>query len=154
MTAPTLTIDELRAHFGRRGTPDQVVLARAAQARRLRVGPYSPEALRYRAEWARWERESLELARRADEALAEAFRTGQVKVLVGVAHPTPLSALEDGQGILCEYDCCNGQLPTQEQNHLDIVAELRAQLRKAWRRGEDEEARDILATLKAAGEEP
>lgn len=152
-TVAPYTLQQLRNAFATRcSTPDAVVLERALRARRLGVGIFEPVALENHRAWEQFEAEDLERARKADAWLAEAFRSGAIKVLVGVNHPTPLSALEDGQGVLCAHEsCCAGRLPTPEQNHLDIVQELEAQLAKAWRRGEDDEAREILATLKAAG---
>jgi hypothetical protein len=133
-----------------RNTPRDVVEARAAAARRLRIGYYSPEQVALRAEnVVRFERD-MARAERADRALEAAFASGAIKGLVGVSHPVPLSALADGTGVVCTYSCCDGVLPTPAQNVIDCEQEAYAEALKLQRRGYGDEAADLFAMVAAS----
>lgn len=143
-----------RAAFAtNRRTPREVVEARAATARRMRIGYYSPEQVRLRARnAARFERDQA-AADRADRAAEAWFVANQDRMvwIVGTNHDTPVAAFLNGADNvrLCTApDCCAGVLETDAQRAQRIaVYEGRARgtsrdVMPEWR-GDDDEAADM-----------
>jgi hypothetical protein len=116
----TDTASARRSAFStRRGTPDRVIAARAAAARRLGIGYYSPEAIADRREWAqRWDAD-MRRSSEAEAALAKLFATpGAVTWIVGKNHDVPVAAYLNGSPnvrLCTAADCCDGVLETDEQ---------------------------------------
>jgi hypothetical protein len=123
-----LTTQELRAAFSTRtGTPESVIAARAAAARRLRVGPFSPEAIARRSRRIARDREMDAVADAAERWFVE--NQASFTWLVGTNHDTPVASYLAGAPNvrLCEDPaCCDGVLETHEQ---------KLERMDAWERG-------------------
>lgn len=114
------SVENRRAAFAtRRGTPNSVLDARAAAAKKLGIGYYSPEQIAQRARFAQQWDESERRHAEAERELERIFSTpGAITWIVGTNHDVPIAAYLNGvENVkLCtRVDCCNGVLETDEQ---------------------------------------